>query len=93
MSPCPSLPPQTPSDKVVLSAASKVPGPPISKLLSKIRINVDILNPEQLQRLHNIHSKHASAFDEDLREGFIDGKSPYRASFSFKQEHKVLSLD
>ena len=89
MFPTQTPPPQSPTDQVVLNAASKVPGPPVSKLLSKIRINVDLLNPDQLQRLHSLHTRHATAFNEDMRHGFLDGESPYRASFSFKQEHKA----
>ena len=83
----PSL--QPPSQTVRLSAASSLPQPPPSKLLSKIKINVDLLTPQQLNRLHALHLKHVTAFNEDLREGFRDGESPYTASFSFKQEHKA----
>ena len=80
----PTLQPAPPSQKIVLSAASSLPQPPPSKLLSKIRINVDLLTPQQLERLHALHMKHATAFNEDLREGFRDAESPYRASFSFR---------
>ena len=72
----------------MLSAASHVPPPSLSKNLAKIRINADILNPQQLKRLHNIHTINAAAFNEDLSEGFKDSTSPYRATFSFRQEHK-----
>ena len=62
MAPCQDPPALSPTDQVMLSAASKVPQPPPSKLLSKIRINVDILTPQQLERLHSLHSKHSTAF-------------------------------
>ena len=74
---------------LALSAAALVPGPSLQKLMSKIKINVDLLNPQQLQRLHNIHNKNAKAFDEDMRTGFTDPAFPYEASFSFRQEHKA----
>ena len=32
---------------------------------------------------------HSSAFDEDMRGGFKDPESPYKATFSFRQEHKA----
>ena len=89
MSPSPTPPSLGSTDQGVLSAAAKIPDPPISKVLSRIKINVDILSPHQLQRLHNLHIKHSTAFNEDMREGYIDKESPYRASFSFRQEHKA----
>ena len=71
------------------SAAASLPTPSSSEALSKIKINVDVLTPEQLKRLQNLHQLHSSAFDEDMRGGFKDPESPYRAKFSFKQEHKA----
>ena len=82
------VPANVATDPLVLSAASHVSPPSLSKHMAKIRINVDVLNPQQLQRLHKIHNDNAAAFNEDLSEGFKDSASPYRATFSFRQEHK-----
>ena len=69
--------------------ATQVPVPSLQKLMSKIKINVDILTPQQLDRVHSIHRKCAKAFDEDMSTGFTDPDNPYYATFSFRQEHKA----
>ena len=76
----------TPSN---ISASAIAPEPPLKKMLSQIKINTDVLNPKQLQRLHDIHTKYHKAFNEDMRNGFTDPSAPYEATFSFRQEHKA----
>ena len=78
----PYLPLKT--DTIHLSAAS-LPNP---EILSQIKINTTLLSSDQLNRLHNLHIKNISAFNEDVTEGYDDKANPYLATFSFRKESK-----
>ena len=57
-------------------------------VLKQIKVNTSLLSPEQLKYLDDLHHANIDAFNEDLREGFVDEKNPYRATFSFRKEHQ-----
>ena len=61
----------------------------IDSLLGQMKINTDILSATQLQDLHSLHKKHATAFNEDMSGGFQDAHHPYYATFAFKDENRT----
>ena len=65
-----------------------LPAPSPDSVLSKIRINTNLLSESQQGRLLEIHTRNLTAFNNDMRKGFYDEGSPYRASFSFRKESR-----
>ena len=41
-------------------------------VLKQIKVNTSLLSPEQLKYLDDLHHANIDAFNEDLREGFVD---------------------
>ena len=62
------------------------PPPSPESVLSEIKVNTSILSTAQQAVLHQIHTRNLAAFNDDMKEGFKDDNSPYRASFSFRKE-------
>ena len=62
--------------------------PSPESVLSQIKINTSILSTAQQALVKQIHIRNLSAFNNDMKEGFQDDDSPYRASFSFRKESR-----
>ena len=64
--------------------------PPAStqSVLSEIKVNTSLLSTAQQALVQQIHIKNLTAFNDDMKDGFRDDDSPYRASFSFRKESR-----
>ena len=69
---------------------SSQPSQQVAKeVLSQINVNSKLLNQYQVGRLDTLHSRHHTAFNEDMSGGFQDSENPYHATFSFKDDNRA----
>ena len=59
-------------------------------LISQIKVNKDLLSPEQLRRVMEIHRVNVAAFNKDIAGGYDNNVSPCFIQQKGRAKHKPL---